>query len=181
MEPVRVTSWYPKFNGRHFGLPPSSVHRMTGLGGNFVSTMTYAYMPHWHLRSATGHVYLCTSSPLNSVAQPLISGVTWLLAKMSARSMGQVWIRHSPHEIATQSSHFVDRAGWQAKMASIGFWILWRSAYWTHFSKKTTQQNWFSWRPTSFLTLTKWTKERDASSSDGKSCIMNEGKRRVIL
>ena len=33
---VRITSWYPNFNGSHFGLPPSSIHRMTGLGGNFV-------------------------------------------------------------------------------------------------------------------------------------------------
>ena len=31
-----ITSWYPEFNGSHFGLPPSSIHRMTGLGGNFV-------------------------------------------------------------------------------------------------------------------------------------------------
>ena len=33
---VGITSWYPKFNGSHFGLPPSSVHKMTGLGGKFV-------------------------------------------------------------------------------------------------------------------------------------------------
>ena len=37
--------------------------------------------------------------------------------------MWPVRIRHSSHEIATQSSHFVDRGGWQAKMASIEFWI----------------------------------------------------------
>ena len=28
---VRITSWYPNFNGSHFGLPPSEIHRMTGL------------------------------------------------------------------------------------------------------------------------------------------------------
>ena len=28
---VRITSWYPKFNGSHFRLPPSEIHRMTGL------------------------------------------------------------------------------------------------------------------------------------------------------
>ena len=27
---VRITSLNPKFNGSHFGLPPSSIHRMTG-------------------------------------------------------------------------------------------------------------------------------------------------------
>ena len=31
-----ITSWYPNFNGSHFGLPPSSIHRITGLGGKFV-------------------------------------------------------------------------------------------------------------------------------------------------
>ena len=31
---VRITSWNPKFNGSHFGLPSSSNHRMTGLDGN---------------------------------------------------------------------------------------------------------------------------------------------------
>ena len=28
---VRITSWYPNFNGSQFGLPPSKIHRMTGL------------------------------------------------------------------------------------------------------------------------------------------------------
>ena len=28
---VHITSWYPNFNGSHFGLPPSESHRMTGL------------------------------------------------------------------------------------------------------------------------------------------------------
>ena len=47
MRLVRITLWYPKFNGSHFGLPPSSVHRMTGLGGKFVGTMTYSHRPHF--------------------------------------------------------------------------------------------------------------------------------------
>ena len=32
--------WYPWCNGSHFGLPPSFIHSMTGLGGNFVWTST---------------------------------------------------------------------------------------------------------------------------------------------
>ena len=28
---VRITSWYPDFNGSHFDLQPSEIHRMTGL------------------------------------------------------------------------------------------------------------------------------------------------------
>ena len=29
-------SWYPKFSGSHFGLPSSSIHSTTALGGNFL-------------------------------------------------------------------------------------------------------------------------------------------------
>ena len=54
---VCITSLYPKFKGSHFGLPPTSrsVHKMTGLGGKIVGTMTYADGLHssW-----------CPSSPL---------------------------------------------------------------------------------------------------------------------
>ena len=47
--------------------------------------------------------------------------------------MGHVRMCHSSHQIATQSSHFVDRDGWQAKMASIEFWIPWRNAHAPHY------------------------------------------------
>ena len=43
---VRITSWYPNFNGSHFGLPPSVIHRMTGLPPKIVWTMTYSHRPH---------------------------------------------------------------------------------------------------------------------------------------
>ena len=36
------------------------------------------------------------------------------------------------HHFATQSIHSVDRAGWQAKMASIEFWIPWRNVHRPH-------------------------------------------------
>ena len=44
---VRITSWCPNFNGSHFGLPPSEIHRMTGLPPKIVWTMTYSHRPHW--------------------------------------------------------------------------------------------------------------------------------------
>ena len=47
MGAVRITSLNPKFNGSHFGLPPSSIQRLTGLGGKFPCTMTYAHGPHF--------------------------------------------------------------------------------------------------------------------------------------
>ena len=43
---VRITSWYPNFNGSHFGLPPSEIHRMTGLPPKIVLTMTYSHRPY---------------------------------------------------------------------------------------------------------------------------------------
>ena len=46
---VRITSWYLNFNGSHFGLPPSEIHRMTGLPPKIVWTMTYSHRPHWAL------------------------------------------------------------------------------------------------------------------------------------
>ena len=47
-------------------------------------------------------------------------------------------IDFSSHEIATQSSHSVDRAGRQTKMASIEFWIPWRSVYKPHCGPNST-------------------------------------------
>ena len=33
---MRIVSWYTKFNGSHFAVPPSSIHKMTGQGGKMV-------------------------------------------------------------------------------------------------------------------------------------------------
>ena len=46
--------------------------------------------------------------------------------KKNIKHNGPMPIYQSSHNIATQSSHSVDRAGWQDKMASIEFWIQWR-------------------------------------------------------
>ena len=46
--------------------------------------------------------------------------------------MGPVRIRHRSYHFATQSSHSVDPAGWQAKMASIEIWIPWRNVHKPH-------------------------------------------------
>ena len=43
---VHITSWCPNFNGSHFGLPPSEIHRMTGLPPKIVWAMTYSHRPH---------------------------------------------------------------------------------------------------------------------------------------
>ena len=48
MEPLRITSYHPvpKFNGHYFGMPPSTIHTMTGLGGTFVWTSMYSHKSH---------------------------------------------------------------------------------------------------------------------------------------
>ena len=53
--------------------------------------------------------------------------------------MGPVRIRHSSHDFGWQSSHSVDLAGWQAKMASIEIWIPWRNAHKPHCLLKEAQ------------------------------------------
>ena len=50
--------------------------------------------------------------------------------------MGHVRIRHSSHDFGWQSSHSVDLAGWQAKMASTEIWIPWRNAHKPHIKIK---------------------------------------------
>ena len=72
---VLIASLYPEFNGSHFGLPPSSIHQMTGLGGKMVSTMTYLQKSHnlnlfcvyWHnlLRRTTRFVIGMVELPKN--------------------------------------------------------------------------------------------------------------------
>ena len=43
---VRIMPWYPHFTGSHFDLPPSSIDKITGLGGKMAWTMTYAHRPY---------------------------------------------------------------------------------------------------------------------------------------
>ena len=45
------------------------------------------------------------------------------LSTVLCQAMGPVRIRHSSHDFGWQSSHSVDLAGWQAKMASIEIWM----------------------------------------------------------
>ena len=56
--------------------------------------------------------------------------------------MGAVCIRHSIWEIATQASHCVDAAGWQAKMASIELWIQWCNAHGPHSLQQSVTGVW---------------------------------------
>ena len=42
---VHITSTYPKFNGIHFDSLPCSIHRITGLSGDFVWAVTYVHWP----------------------------------------------------------------------------------------------------------------------------------------
>ena len=73
--------------------------------------------------------------------------------------MGPVRIRPSSHDFATQSSHSMDRAGWQAKKASIEFWIPWRNAHKPHalaISASTQQFLGTTGKDTSIYSLGHW-------------------------
>ena len=56
---VCITSWYSKVKWSHFGLPPSSIYRMTGLGGNhdihtcYILTLTRITVHSFLLSAAT--------------------------------------------------------------------------------------------------------------------------------
>ena len=73
---------------------------------------------------------------------------------------GPVRIHHSAHDLATQSSHSVDRAGWQAKMASIEFWIPWRNAHKPHSDMTLVPYDWqaATHRSGSLASGAKWTR-----------------------
>ena len=58
--------------------------------------------------------------------------LSWCLQPDFALAMGLVRIRHSSHDFGWQSSHSVDLAGWQAKMASIQIWIPLHNAHKPH-------------------------------------------------
>ena len=80
MGPVSIQSWYPKFNGSHFGSPPSSIHRMTRLGGNPMWTMTYRPSPQARSYPDTVICFVkalpsytvCTHTTLYSTSQVLV-------------------------------------------------------------------------------------------------------------
>ena len=52
--------------------------------------------------------------------------------KAASKLMGPVGVRHSSHRFANHSSHSVDRARWQAEMASIEIWIPLHNAHKPH-------------------------------------------------
>ena len=69
--------------------------------------------------------------PCASLSLKYFNSTSHLIKEIKAiwkERMGLVRTRDSSHHFATQSSHLVDRAGWQAKMASIEFWRPWHNA-----------------------------------------------------
>ena len=93
---VRITSWYPNFNGSHFGLPPSEIHRMTGLPPKIVWTMTYSHRSH------------C----FGLIVRVVYDYFHFLLI---AFTTGGVCMCNRWHEVASQ---LLERVGWQSNMAS---------------------------------------------------------------
>ena len=82
---------------------------------------------------------MCLSVACTGVYYSLVGLGKGQTEVLKTRKMGPVRKRHYSHLFATQSSHFVDRAGWQAKMASIGFWTPCRDARKPHLVQKHIQ------------------------------------------
>ena len=101
--------------------------------GLFAAVTFFACLKKYYsLRGVT-----CTVSFLGNSTDDVCMPQCQLLPKhkyTKACEMGLVRIRHDSHLFATQSSHFVNRAGCQAKMASIEFCIPWRNGHKPHWS-----------------------------------------------
>ena len=91
MKAMLITSWYPNFNGGHFGLPPSSIHRMTGLGGKMVWTMTYAHSPHWQRAANMTQLQTCTLPQRRHRSQPTQSIIREMFLKCALISSCGGW------------------------------------------------------------------------------------------
>ena len=88
---VHITSLKPEFNGSYFGLPSSSIHRMTWPAGNFLySTLAKKKEPSWWCimwyRRICGLISLqcidawsCGSRKSRSLAVPQLNQAPWFL------------------------------------------------------------------------------------------------------
>ena len=92
----------------------------------------------FHLCPWTAETYSQQNGFINQIAKVilrlLVSKIEPVRLRHCSQELGPVRIRHSSHDFATLSSHSVDLAEWQAKMASIEIWILapWRNAHKPH-------------------------------------------------
>ena len=86
----------------------------TGLPQEKISTHTHTHT----IRGLSGH------SQSNRHVHPSLS--------YAIPTIGPAHIHHRSPHFATQFSHVVDRAGWQAKMASIEFSMPWCNAHGPH-------------------------------------------------
>ena len=106
---VRISSWYLNFNGSHFGLPPSEIHRMTGL------RHPKSCDPLWRIR--TGHtahtcrgrfqVNVATLSKQQNVTESEERALEWI--KLIPKTIGNckgdcVWIVTCPERIRKSTS-----------------------------------------------------------------------------
>ena len=102
------------------------------------SSISHDASPRWFFCPGSSLLLILCLSCINhcvySRAARLARGVHQKLTPVLSRpchsvKMGPVRIRYSSHDFTTQSTQSLDRAGWQAKMASIEIWIPWRNAH----------------------------------------------------
>ena len=87
---------------------------------------------YWYMYREIRFLTTLTGSFLSRTGPPILAGS--LLSRTGSSMFGKLleWGLFKYVIVHTQPSHSVDLAGWQAKMASIEFWIPWRNAHMTH-------------------------------------------------
>ena len=147
--PCALRHGIQKSLGSHFGLPSSFFHRMTGLAtvsipckacmsvgpvtyNGYTAIISTDHIAHWHVFLESFLAGCSLLLHFNLVNRCAVCAADWLVKASACFSNGPVRIRHSWHESATQSSHSVDQAGWQAKMASIEVQIPWGNEHKPH-------------------------------------------------
>ena len=100
-----------------FDWPKCKEKKRKHLAATTTNMLTWLYTPCKEKKCKTlAKSFLFTTSWSNSVWNNFYTHCI-----LSINRMEPLQIRHSSHEIATQPSQSVDRAGWQAKMASFEY------------------------------------------------------------
>ena len=115
---VRIMSLYPKYNGSHFGLPPSSIQKMIGLVGSLVWTRTYSHEPHrW---DAYVSIILCIQRswyPIHACACPI-----YHTSKKAKKSEGQSPEKNEDMQKERQLYWLIDKILFRKASLELHFW-----------------------------------------------------------
>ena len=116
-----ILTWQMSFEFANLITEVATTYQPDHWSGHYMPTWSLKWPLHVSFEHATLSLGLFFLTLLNlfnrSYHKRCLDVVCWPIRQALLKLVWQ--IRHSSHDSATQSSHFVDRAGWQAKMASI--------------------------------------------------------------